>query len=75
MEYFSIDKLQMTHSTLQQVNVGLIYYSEQAVIQQHLRDSAVLLDSLYDIDTMPFVGGSTNTAAALDLMNKEMFNG
>lgn len=57
------------------VRASIIYFSDDAGVQFKLKGRADIEDLLYAADTMPYLGGRTNTAGALRKMRNDIFNG
>lgn len=55
------------------IKVGLIYFSDTAVVQLGLTHTTQVEDIMFQANKLPFIGGKTNIASAIRLMRRELF--
>ena len=53
------------------IRLGVMYYSDDATVWYSLKETN-MEDFGYNMDQMPYVGGKTNTANAINVMRKNM---
>ncbi len=56
------------------VRAGIVVYSDNAFVQSRLSTSGELEDLLFAADTLSYFGGETNTAGAIRVMRRDLFN-
>ncbi|KAK2165643.1 hypothetical protein LSH36_47g02029 [Paralvinella palmiformis] len=57
------------------VRTSIVYFSDTAIIQKKLGTSSNIEDVAYAADTIPYLGGRTNTAEAIKVTRKQIFSG